>query len=140
MQKFSKEWYNKPMGKRNLGPDPGKLRFFFYGQLKVKGRPNTHTTRGSLRHDGTDAAFRAGGASATPVYGQVMWVAKDKVAKLDRFEAPEYRRTIIRLSDGSHAYCYQYVKGDFFSFPVIKGGNYVGKLSTARQDGLFLED
>jgi gamma-glutamylcyclotransferase (GGCT)/AIG2-like uncharacterized protein YtfP len=127
-----KEWLNTPLARKPTTSHVGKVRMFFYGQLKVRGVPDTHAARGLLRlRDKTDAAARFGARFPGLVYGQVMWISKDKLPAMDKMEAPEYKRVVIRLSDGSHAYAYGDVEKDWESEPVIASGRYDMKRSEA---------
>jgi len=107
-------------------PNP-LIPFFFYGELKDKRKPNTVSTPGLLRMRGDDAAARFGNYGGHRVWGQVKYVRMEAVKNLDRFEAPEYKRVVVRLSNGTRAFAYADIKPAWEHEDVVEDGIYRGK-------------
>lgn len=98
---------------------------FVYGELKARGKPNTVSALGLLRLRGSDAAARFGAEFAPErVWGQVIYRNADQIKALDKFEAPEYKRVTVRLSNGTRAFAYADIQAAWEHEPIVPDGVY----------------
>jgi gamma-glutamylcyclotransferase (GGCT)/AIG2-like uncharacterized protein YtfP len=113
-----------------------RVRLFVYGTLK-RGFPrddlmsgsvfegNATTQRGYALHDLGDYPALVVAADGT-VHGEVYWVDRKHLEKLDRYEGcPDlYRRQSILLSDGSRSEAYVMSAARVRGCPRIDGGEF----------------
>lgn len=104
------------------------MRFFVYGQLKNYKKPDSNWVAGELRRrPDDDCAAKFDSKSKARVYGQVKEYSAEEYRELEKIEKPdEYRRAVVRLQDGSHAYAWEFAgpKKQWDSFKPIPSGKY----------------
>jgi len=104
-------------------------KLFVYARLEKPAYESIlASAKGELRRrpDG-DGAAQFNEASASTVHGEIQEYKDFK--DLDKEEAPEFRRRLIKLTDGRWVYAYEYVKSDFKKLPPIPTGKYKNSTS-----------
>lgn len=108
---------------------------FVYGQLKPEYSPPKSmmlkipdSVSGDLYQRGTGASADAAainlGKSKRKIKGYLLAIKEEELNKLDKLEAPEYKKRQVRLNSGVKAWVYEYLKEPSEDMQLIKSGIY----------------
>lgn len=98
----------------------GRVRLFAYGSLRPGEKPprsmanpepdEIHGKEIQQEHSTKAAEGIDIGSSPDMIKGWSMIVDNNELPELDKREAPDYKRVMVKTSKGYHAFAYQYQK------------------------------